>query len=115
VVLKNAPMRGRWSLPGGRVQGGERIRDAVAREVLEETGLTVSVGDLLEVFESITEGFHYVVHDHLCAPHPSDQVPRAGDDAEQARYVPVSDLRSFGVTEDVIRVVGKAIAIREGS
>src|SRR5262245_43417567 len=62
------PLLGRWSIPGGVVEAGETLREAAMREALEETGLDIEAGELLEVFESIVPGaearksqYHYVV------------------------------------------------------
>ncbi len=66
------PLKGEWSVPGGVLELGEKLRDGVAREALEETGLRVEVGELLDVFDSIfpdAEGrtqYHYVLIDFLC-------------------------------------------------
>ena len=75
VKRGRAPARGLWSLPGGKVDGGETLAAAVAREVLEETGVTVDVGALVEVVERIvsepSDGgddaarWHYVILDYL--------------------------------------------------
>ena len=107
------PLAGRWSLPGGRLGGGETIAAAVEREVFEETGIRAAVGGLIEVVEIVTEGYHYVVHDHLCTPIDASEVPKAGDDAAEARYVDPSELSALGVTEAVARVVTKGIAMRQ--
>jgi 8-oxo-dGTP diphosphatase len=107
------PMLGKWTLPGGRLRGGETIAAAVEREVLEETGLRVASGSLIEIVEVVTEGYHYVIHDHLCTPLDPSEVPRAGDDASDARYAPPSELSHLAVTEAVVRVVMKGLAMRQ--
>ncbi|HMI85759.1 MAG TPA: NUDIX domain-containing protein [Polyangiaceae bacterium] len=106
-----APLLGQWTLPGGRLRGGETIAAALEREVLEETGIRVTAGRLIEVIEIVTEGYHYVVHDHLCRPIDASEVPKAGDDAAEARYVGPSELPSFNVTEAVARVVRRGLAM----
>lgn len=114
LVVRRAapPLEGRISLPGGRVRGGEPLARAVEREVFEETSLRVSVGDLVQVVEIMREGYHYVIHDYLCTPLDPDAVPRAGDDAVEARWVRPSELASLGVTDEVIRVVLRALGMR---
>jgi ADP-ribose pyrophosphatase YjhB (NUDIX family) len=115
LLIKRAkpPMVGRWSLPGGKVRGGETLAAAVAREVLEETGVRVAADRLVEVVEIMAEGFHYVIHDHLCTPLDPGAEPVPADDASEARYAAVSELASLGVSEDVRKVVMKAIALRQ--
>src|SRR6202030_1648245 len=66
------PLLGEWSIPGGVLEVGETLREAAVREVLEETGLTVEVGELLGVFDRISRDadertlYHYVLVDFLC-------------------------------------------------
>jgi ADP-ribose pyrophosphatase YjhB (NUDIX family) len=106
-------LAGQWTLPGGRLRGGETIAAAVEREVFEETAIRVAAGSLIEIVEIVTEGYHYVIHDHLCTPVDASEVPKAGDDAAEARYVRPSELAAFSVTEAVARVVMKGLAMRQ--
>jgi 8-oxo-dGTP diphosphatase len=113
VQRARPPMVGRWTLPGGRLHGGEAIAAAVEREVFEETGVRVVAGSLIEVVEIVTEGYHYIIHDHLCTPVEPSRVPKPDDDAADARYVLTSELSSLGVTEAVTRVIMKGVAMRQ--
>lgn len=87
----NPPSRGQWGVPGGVLELGESLREGVAREVFEECGIEVKVGDLFEVFEVFqtdpwgdTE-FHYVLLDYL-AEYVSGELT-AGDDADESRFI----------------------------
>jgi 8-oxo-dGTP diphosphatase len=113
VERSKPPMVGKWTLPGGRLEKGETIVAAIEREVLEETGIRVAAGTLIEVVEIMTEGFHYVIHDHLCIPIDPVEVPTASADAVAARYVRPSEFAQLGVNEAVKRVVMKGLAMRQ--
>src|SRR5687768_15799855 len=63
VQRANEPGKGLWSLPGGRVEQGEYLADALRREVREETGLAVEVGELAGILEVPGDDLHYVVLD----------------------------------------------------
>lgn len=97
------PARGLWSLPGGRVEPGEALAEAVAREVKEETGLDVEVGELAGVFEVI-DGAHFVVIDYF-ATCPVGQAPRAGSDAAEVRWVPVAELAGLECTPRLVETL----------
>jgi len=95
------PGRGQWSIPGGRVEAGESLAAAVAREVQEETGLTVTVGPVAGVVERAGRGGStYEITDFLCTALPGD--PRAGDDADEARWVPADDLASYDLVDGLL-------------
>ena len=89
VLRGQEPSRGRWSVPGGRVEAGEDDATATAREVLEETGLAVKVGRLVGTVErDAPAGGIYVIRDYLCRVAEDADVAavRAGDDADDARW-----------------------------
>jgi 8-oxo-dGTP diphosphatase len=91
VKRANPPAQGRWSLPGGRVEPGETMAAAAARELHEETGLRTPLGEVAGVVERIGEGYHYVIVD-LWAELADADVPVAGGDAADVRLVDRADL-----------------------
>lgn len=98
--------RGQWTVPGGRVEGGETLAAALRREMLEETGLEVQVGALVTVFERIEADCHYVIHDHLVLV--TGGALQAGDDAAAARWVAWDELSSLPLSEGLMPVLERA-------
>jgi 8-oxo-dGTP diphosphatase len=94
VERGNPPHKGRWSLPGGRVEGGETIAVAATRELAEETGLEAAVGEIAGIVERIGEGFHYLIID-LWAELADSAVPVAAGDAADARLVALDQLPGY--------------------
>lgn len=105
VERANPPAQGRWSLPGGRVERGEDARDAVRREVREETGLEVEIiREVGTVLRPAPSGGQYVIRDFLARPLHSALVT-AGDDASDARFVDVADLQSLPLSDGLIEAL----------
>ena len=91
VQRANEPGKGLWSVPGGRVERGEYLADALRREVMEETSLEIEVGELLGMFEVVGHDAHYVVLDFIASV-GGGNAPRAGGDAADAAWVPLDDV-----------------------
>ena len=97
VQRANDPAKGLWSLPGGRVEQGEYLADALKREVLEETGLEVEVGELAGILEVPGPDLHYVILDYHAVPTNGTEA-RAGTDASEVRWVPLNEVAHMECT-----------------
>ena len=90
--------QGEWSVPGGRVLGGELLAEAVVRELFEETGLEGICEDLVGWAERIGDDHHYVILDFRVTLLERTE-PTAGDDAAEARWVPLADVAELNLVE----------------
>jgi len=110
------PLEGWWSLPGGALETGEALADAVRREVREETGLEVRPVGVLEIFERILRDargapeYHYVLIDYICRVTGGSL--QAGDDVCRVEWVRRRDLSKLRITEGTLAVIEKAFRQR---
>ncbi len=129
------PLKGEWSIPGGILEVGETLKEGVARELLEETGLQVKVMELIEVFERIfrkgEEGappvpiakdavleagragqlpdrpvYHFVILDYLCDVVSGE--PQAGGDVTDLAFAAEQELQDYHLTPTATRVIKRA-------
>jgi ADP-ribose pyrophosphatase YjhB (NUDIX family) len=91
VQRANPPDRGHWTVPGGRVEVGESVTEAVVRELWEETALAVRCGALVGWAERRGDGYHYVILDFEVTTMDRG-APRAGSDAEAVAWVPLAEV-----------------------
>jgi 8-oxo-dGTP diphosphatase len=109
----NEPLKGEWSLPGGAVEVGETLETAVAREVLEETGLEVEVGPMIDVLDRIRvdpDGrvrYHFVLIDYLCRP--TGGTLCCATDAADATWAAIGDLAAFSLVPATLEMIHKGV------
>ena len=134
VKRRFEPLAGQWSLPGGTLEVGETLTAGIAREVVEETGLAVDVGPIVEVFDRIfldetglDEGvlddagrekpprvkYHFVLIDYVCRP-TGGQL-RAGSDVGDVTIAAPDDLARFALAAKTMDVIQQALASRKGT
>ena len=117
------PSQGKWSIPGGLVHLGERIEDALRREVQEECGVEVRLLGLCGVIDRVRHAppdgaaaprvhYHYVIIDFVACVESG--VPRAGSDAAEVRWVPILELEAYDTTEGLADMVHRAAHIKGG-
>jgi 8-oxo-dGTP diphosphatase len=117
------PLKGEWSIPGGMLEVGETLVQGVERELLEETGLTVRVIELIEIFERISHveipgvvreagarpQYHFVIVDYLCEVVSGTAV--AGSDVTDLAFATEDELSRFNLTPTATRIFKKAFAM----
>jgi len=119
IERAKAPLKGYWSLPGGVVEVGERLEEAVRREVREETGLEVKPVRVLTIFERIMRDssgapeYHYVLVDYLSRVTGGDL--KAASDVSRVAWVPRAALSGYKITEGTLPVIEKAFRERDSA
>lgn len=111
LLVKRAfePGAGKWSVPGGLVEVGEKLSEACAREAEEETGLKVKVLELINVFDMIDKDdsgkvkFHYVLVDFLVKPEGGELKPNA--EVTEMRWVTRDETKAMDLTRTARKVL----------
>lgn len=107
------PLEGEWSIPGGAMELGETIREAVMREALEETGLVVEPLDLVGVFDRLVKDvggrvlYHYVLVDFLCRS--KGGILKASGDAAEAKWCKAEEIAELNLPDDTAEVIRQGI------
>ena len=116
------PGEGKWSLPGGLVDLGERLEDAVVREVEEECGLRVQILGLCGVIDRVVPAddaadgrgairYHWVIVDYVAAV--TGGTLQAGSDAAQARFIPVSEIGGYDTTAGIAAMINRGVSLQQ--
>ena len=113
LIRRGTPPRmGEWSLPGGRIEPGERVIDAALRELREETGVEARIIGLVDVVDGIfpEAGRHYVLIDYVAEWTGGE--PVAGDDAAEAVFMTVETAMTAVAWDETRRVIARAVTSR---
>jgi len=108
---------GKWSIPGGLVELGETSREAVCREIGEECGLAIELVDVCGVLDRVVRDeqgrvrYHWTLVDYLAVVRGGTLC--AGDDAADARWVPIADVLSYDTTDGLMDMIERAVALRD--
>ncbi len=106
------PLEGAWSLPGGRIEWGERAEDAALRELAEETSCEAEIVGLIDVVDGIWPDRHYVLIDYAARWRAGEPRPGAGE--RDARFFSPSELDELGLWSETVRVVEAARRVVNG-
>lgn len=112
MIRRGTPPRiGQWSLPGGRIEPGEKAVEAALRELREETGVSAQILGLIDVVDGIfaDEGRHYVLIDYVARWIAGE--PVAGDDAVEAVFMPVEEALAFVSWDETRRIITAGVGM----
>jgi mutator protein MutT len=99
------PAQGLWSVPGGRVEAGETLAEAVVRELAEETGIEGVCGELIDWVERVGPDHHFVIFDFAVQVLAPTGTPQAGDDAAEAAWVPLDEVAGLALVDGLAELL----------
>jgi 8-oxo-dGTP diphosphatase len=116
LIIKRAhePRKGEWSLPGGLLELGESLQDAVRREIKEETSLDIEVGPVIETFDRVHRDdagrirYHFVIVDFVCWSGGGEAIP--GSDADGVAWVTADEIEEYKVNAHARAVLQRGLA-----
>jgi 8-oxo-dGTP diphosphatase len=109
IQRNQAPAKGLWSLPGGRLEPGETLAGACGREFHEETGLEVEARNIVAIVERQLEGFHYIIIDFMVALKDEAKChPIPQSDVTDAKWIHLADLGRFEVVKGLQEIILRA-------
>ncbi|HEX8028559.1 MAG TPA: NUDIX hydrolase [Vicinamibacterales bacterium] len=119
LIIKRAhePRKGEWSLPGGLLELGESLQDAVRREIKEETNLDVTVGPIIETFDRVHRDdagkirYHFVIVDFVCWSESGEALP--GSDADGVAWVRAEEIDQYQVNAHAKAVIERGLNYHE--
>jgi len=113
-----APLAGKWSVPGGLVELGETTREAILREVAEECGLQVRLGEVAGILDRVVRDaagrirYHWVLVDYVA--YPVSGTLAAATDVDEAQWVEVDEVEGLDTTDGLLDMIRRALALAEG-
>ncbi|UCF55791.1 MAG: NUDIX hydrolase [Deltaproteobacteria bacterium] len=116
VKRNREPGKGQWSLPGGAVELGETLKEALKREISEEVSIKIEIGGLVRLLDRIIEDpenrirFHYVIADYWGWKVSGQSHPAS--DISDARFVPLKEIQKMEIHEEVEKTILMAVKMR---
>jgi len=116
LILRNqAPAMGLWSVPGGKLEAGESLRDACRREIKEETGLDTEIKNIVAVVERRVEDFHYVIIDYLAVLADQEAtMPTAQSDVAEAKWIGLENLAEYALVPGLADIIESSYRLYTG-
>ena len=117
VKRDHEPGKGQWSLPGGAVEVGETLIEALKREIYEEVSIKIEIGDLARVLDRIVYDqkrrvqFHYIIADYWGWVVSGQLKP--GSDVSDARFVKLEEVKKMGISKEVEETIIMAIEMKD--
>ena len=115
IQRNQPPAMGFWSIPGGKLEAGESLKEACQREIKEETGLDTEVKNIVAVVERRVEGFHYVIIDYLALlAEEENSQPTARSDVSEARWVGLENLNDYDLVSGLAEIILRTYNVHNG-
>jgi len=116
IKRNQPPAMGLWSVPGGKLEAGEFLKEACKREIKEETGLDIDVKNIVAVVERRIEGFHYLIIDYLALlVDEENAMSIAQSDVIEAEWIGLEHLADYDLVTGLREIIMRAYSVYSGS